>query len=297
MTDRIAIIDVGSNSVRLLAAELVNDEIRRLKGGLITTRLIEGMEDNRLTDAAIERTAGAIAVFAEEARKLGIERIDAFGTSAMRDAVNSGKVSELTKRMCGIEVSVISGDEEACTAFRGVAPSGKVGVIDIGGGSTELVTGENGNVMRSMSGRIGAVRLKDRLKDALDPQLIRETAAQTMKEVCDNALQFPPESWIGVGGSIKALAAADIGTDDHMDKSLEGHALTIEKTDELFEILCRMSVEERRNIRCIPPARADIIPYGAGILSAVMHYCNIPAVRTSLHDNLEGRIRTLIKGV
>ncbi len=181
MTDRIAIIDVGSNSVRLLAAELVNDEIRRLKGGLITTRLIEGMENNRLTDAAIERTAGAIAVFAEEARRLGIERIDAFGTSAMRDAVNSGKVSELTKRLCGIEVSVISGDEEARTAFRGVAPSGRVGVIDIGGGSTELVTGENGNVMRSMSGRIGAVRLKDRLKDALDPQLIRETAIQIMK--------------------------------------------------------------------------------------------------------------------
>ncbi len=287
-----AAIDVGSNSVRLMAARYENEQLSVLHTGRITTRLMNGVKDGVLSGESAENTAQAIAAHAETARQLGADLIHAFGTSALRDAKNSEAFSDRTEQLCGLRVRIISGVEEAQLAYAGAAPKGRCGVIDIGGGSTELIVGENGQMLRAHSAQLGAVRLMNELNGRQNPEEMVETAAaklqKTIETVCSGSA---PDKWIGVGGTITTLAAMSKKVSKYTPNAIQDYPLTEELVGKWLRSLVEMPVEERRFLIGLTPNRADIIPYGAAILLAVMRCAKAAPVHACDHDNLEGYIR------
>ena len=292
MTTRVlAAIDIGSNSVRLLTARVGEAALTPLRRSLATTRLIAGMRDGRLSGEALARTAEAVAGFAEAARALGAGRIDAFGTSALRDAANRDEFAALVRKKCGLAVRVISGEEEARLAYAGAAPEGRRGVIDIGGGSTEMIVGADGVTRRARSAQMGAVRLMSLLDGRQDPEEMLAAAAEGLKETAGFVCAEPADKWIGVGGTITSLAAMTKKVEKYTPGAIEDFPLTRETAGDWLRRLAGMPVEERLGLTGLPPARADIIPYGAAILLAAMELGGIGRVHACDHDNLEGYIR------
>ena len=163
-----AVLDVGSNSVRLLVGQWAQGRPVPLHTQKITTRLLSGMAGGLLSPASIRRTAQAIAQLADQARAMGAAQVEGFGTSAMRDGGNRDALIALA-RHAGVELRVLSGEEEAGLAYAGAAPQGRRGVVDIGGGSTELLAGKDGAPLAAYSARMGAVRLAEALGGDLRP--------------------------------------------------------------------------------------------------------------------------------
>ena len=286
-----AAIDVGSNSVRLMIARAENDNLTVLNTDRIVTRLMNGVKDGLLTGEPVLLTARAIAAHVATARKLGADKIEAFGTSALRDAKNSEEFSTLTQTLCGLEVKIISGVEEAQLAYAGAAPAGKCGVIDIGGGSTELIIGTEGQMLRAHSAQIGAVRLMNLLEGRMNPEEMLRAAEERLSETVRTVCTDSPDKWIGVGGTITTLAAMTKKVSKYTPHAIEDFAISEEIARGWLYRLCDMSVEERRGLPGLPPARADIIPYGAAILLAVMRSAKSDPVHACDRDNLEGYIR------
>ena len=287
-----AVIDVGSNSVRLMIARAQDDRLSVLCRDRATTRLMNGAMDGVLFGESVERTAQAVAAFVHKARAMDADTIDAFGTSALRDAANRESFSDRTEELCGVRVKVVSGEEEARLAYAGAAPEGRCGVIDIGGGSTELIIGEHGRMLRAHSARIGAVRLMNLLEGRLSTSEMLLTSerllAETVRIVCTDS----PDKWIGVGGTITSLAAMTKKVDRYSPDAIEDFPLTADAADAWLRRLCCTTLEERRTLTGLNPARADVIPYGAAILLTVMRMTSAGAVHACDHDNLEGYIRS-----
>lgn len=286
-----AAIDVGSNSVRLLIARVQGDCFERLHADRSTTRLMNGVQNGLLTGEPVEKTAQAVSQFVHAARTLGAAHIEAFGTSALRDARNASVFSDRTEQLCDIRVKTISGVEEAQLAYAGAAPFGKCGVIDIGGGSTELIVGENGQMLRAHSAQVGAVRLMNLLSHRQNPQEMYQTACKllenTVRTVCTDA----PERWVGVGGTITTLAAMSKRVNKYTPNAIADYPLTEQLAEEWLHRLCNMSYEERCTLIGLQPSRADLIAYGTAILLAVIRMAHAQPVRACDHDNLEGYIR------
>lgn len=286
-----AAIDVGSNSVRLMVARIEGEQLNILHTGRITTRLMNGVTDGVLQGESVENTALAVAAHVETARQMGSDLIHAFGTSALRDAKNNDHFSDRTEALCGLRVNIISGVEEAQLAYAGAAPSGHCGVIDIGGGSTELIVGNNGQMLHAHSAQLGAVRLMNELGGRQDPAEMTAAAEdrlrKTIKTVCTDA----PDKWIGVGGTITTLAAMSKKVSKYTPHAIEDYPLTEELVEKWLKSLVEMPVEERRFLIGLTPNRADIIPYGAAILLAVMKCAKANPVHACDRDNLEGYIR------
>ncbi len=286
-----AAIDVGSNSVRLLIARMENGVLTRIHNDRSTTRLLNGVKDGFLTGEPAENTAQAVARFVHMARQAGAAHIDAFGTSALRDAKNSDMFSDRTEALCGIRVKVISGVDEAQLAFAGAAPFGKCGVIDIGGGSTELIVGENGQMLRAHSAQVGAVRLMNLLQGRLNPNEMCETACRLLESTVNTVCIDTPDRWVGVGGTITTLAAMSKRVSKYTPNAIADYPLIEEQTHNWLRLLCAMTTEERYGLIGLQKSRADVIPYGAAILLAVIRMTDAKAVHACDHDNLEGYIR------
>lgn len=286
-----AAIDVGSNSVRLMVARSEGDRLSVLHTGRITTRLMNGVINGELAGESVENTALAVAAHAETARQMGADLIHAFGTSALRDAKNSQSFSDRTEALCGLRVNIISGVEEAQLAYAGAAPTGKCGVIDIGGGSTELIVGADGQMLRAHSAQLGAVRLMNELDGRQNPEEMVEAAAERLKKTVQTVCTDAPDKWIGVGGTITTLAAMSKKVSKYTPNAIQDYPLTEELIEKWLKSLCEMPVEERRLLIGLTPNRADIIPYGTAILLAVMRSAKASPVHACDHDNLEGYIR------
>lgn len=286
-----ASIDVGSNSVRLMVAQSEDGQLTVLHTGRITTRLMNGVADGVLQGESVENTALAVAAHVETARKMGADLIHAFGTSALRDAKNSDHFSDRTQALCGLRVNIISGVEEAQLAYAGAAPAGKCGVIDIGGGSTELIVGKDGQMLRAHSAQLGAVRLMNELGGRQDPAEMVSAAEERLQKTIETVCTDAPDKWIGVGGTITTLAAMSKKVSKYTPHAIEDYPLTGELTEKWLKSLVEMPVEERRLLIGLTPNRADIIPYGAAILLAVIRRAKADPVHACDRDNLEGYIR------
>ena len=286
-----AAIDVGSNSVRLLIARAQHGKLIRLCSDRSTTRLLNGVKDGFLIGEPVENTAQAVARFVNMAREAGAAHIDAFGTSALRDAKNADSFSDRTEALCGLRVKVISGVDEAQLAFAGAAPFGKCGVIDIGGGSTELIVGKDGQMLRAHSAQVGAVRLMNLLEGRQNPQEMYETACRLLEHTVNTVCTELPERWVGVGGTITTLAAMSKQVSKYSPNAIADYPLTEECTESWLYRLCGMSYEERCTLIGLQPSRADVIAFGAAVLLAVIRMTHAEAVHACDHDNLEGYIR------
>ena len=290
-THILSAIDVGSNSVRMMLAAESDGHIAVLNTQRITTRLLNGVENGLLSGESVDRTAQAVAELCGMARAQGADLIDAFGTSALRDAQNREDFSDRTEELCGLRVKLISGVEEAQLAYAGAGPEGKCGVIDIGGGSTELIVGNDGQMLRAHSAQLGAVRLAGELCGREDPDEMCALAETRLHETVDIVCTDHPDKWIGVGGTITTLAAMTKRVARYSPDAIDNFPLTEETVESWLHALCEMPVEERRLLVGINPQRADIIAHGTAILLTVMRMTHAGTVHACDHDNLEGYIR------
>lgn len=277
---KFAVIDIGSNSVRLMFVADGNVLYKRLN----TTRLGEGLARKPiLTANAIERTARAVELFYQTAKSDGAETVVAFATAAVRSAENGSQFVERVKELCGLEVEVISGEEEAEIGVLGALGEADGGVVDIGGASTEIVVKEKGVLVYKKSVDVGVVRLKDKC-GADEAALIKEAKAASI------AFGVVPKIVVlhGVGGTITTLATQILRLEEYDSARITGVKITAKQIHEIADKLLKMTVEEIAALPCMPKGRADVLTGGAVLLSTLMRELKIDALIASDADNLEG---------
>jgi exopolyphosphatase/guanosine-5'-triphosphate,3'-diphosphate pyrophosphatase len=296
---RTAVIDVGSNSVRLLVADVLpGGALNPLLKRLNTTRVAQGMgRTGCLSEKAMERTIDAIAEYQRIARDMGAAQLYAFATAAVREARNRDEFILAVHRHTRLLVNVLSEKEEAEAGFAGADIGGPYGIIDIGGGSTELAVGQARIPRASVSMKIGAVRLTERypLGDVADP-LGMEAMIQTVRGVVERESEpiragmtgIGDLQWMGLGGTITTLAAMDLRMVRYDRERVQGHELTAELVARWQRRLSAMTGAERRAVPGLAPERADIILAGAVILRIFMESFSLASIRVSDRDNLEG---------
>ena len=294
---RSAVVGIGSNSVRALVVETTGDTFVRCWRGREGTRLFAGLDGTgNLSPESITRTAEAAGRLAAEARRLGAEEVDVFATSAARDAANGAVFIGEIARQTGAEPVIISGEEEARLSFLGASEAagpGRCGVIDIGGGSTEIVTGTGEDIDCAFSCQMGAVRLYRRLR--LERKEDMRPVEVAAAEILDEKLrEFPglalPENWVGTGGTFTTLAAMALQQPWTNRTNVQGTVITCGQIREIGEKLAGMNVEERKQLPGLQPSRADIVVHGICILLGVMGRLGMDQITVSEWGNLDGYI-------
>ena len=277
---KFAVIDVGSNSVRLM---FVADG-KVLYKALNTTRLGEGLASSTtLKEEAVARSVNAVIAFYDKAKEEGAEKVYAFATAAVRSATNGQVFVDGVRALRPLQVEVISGEEEAEIGILGALGNDDGGIIDVGGASTEIVVKKEGNVLFKKSVNIGVVRLKD--KCGRDKNALVQTAHEAAKEY----VGFPPVSNLyAIGGTATTLAALALGLQTYSSEKITGAILTKEKMQEMADKLSAMSVEEIALLPCMPKGRADVLSGGAVLLATLMQELGIQTLTASDRDNLEG---------
>ena len=276
---KFAVIDIGSNSVRLM---FVADG-KVLYKSLNTTRLGEGIAHSPyLNENAIERTAQAVCAFYEKAKEEGAERVFAFATAAVRFAQNREAFLSRVKELCGLEIEVVSGEEEAELGILGALGNADGGVIDVGGASTEIVVKKDGKIVYKKSVDIGVVRIKDNYgRDKTRIINGARTAAKAYGEI-------PCADFVGIGGTATTLASQYLGLIEYSSEKVTGTVISRQEMRALADKLSSMSVEEIAALPCMPKGRADVLSGGALLLATLMEELGIPSLTVSDSDNLEG---------
>ncbi|MBR4711747.1 MAG: hypothetical protein IKP10_06910 [Clostridia bacterium] len=294
---RASVIGIGSNSVRMMTAEIAGTVGIRLRRGRAATRLFAGLDSQRrLSSEAMQRTAAAAMTMAAQAREAGAETVRIFATSATRDAVNGPEFLGMLKDLTGAEAEVLSGEDEAALSFIGASDGGHCGVIDIGGGSTELVVGDGMDVHASCSCQMGAVRLF-RLISINGHQDV-DTAVMAARGVLRDGIEShpallaeKPDRWWGTGGTFTALAALalNVAWTDRTD--MHRTMLSRARIRAEAESLAEMPLEERLRLPSLQPGRADIVVHGICILLACMEELGIERITVSECGNLDGYLK------
>jgi exopolyphosphatase/guanosine-5'-triphosphate,3'-diphosphate pyrophosphatase len=296
---RVGVVDLGTNSTRLLVAELQDGNVAELERRTTVTRLGEGVEaTGRLGEAAIDRVSEALAVYREILDRLGVEEVVAVATSAMRDAENGPAFRDEIRDRFGIDARTISGDEEARLTFLGATAGRPAGaetlVIDIGGGSTEYVTGRAGSDPGfHVSTRMGSVRHTERhLKS--DPPAAGEMAALAedarsivRAEVPGEVLERVEEG-IAVAGTATTLAAIALELDPYDPDKVHGYRVGQGTAERIVAQLAALTVNARRRVTGLHPDRAPTIVAGAVILLESMRAFELEEIEVSEADILHG---------
>ena len=225
---RVAAVDIGTNSTRLLVADVEDGEVRELDRRLEITRLGEGVDERRiLLPQAIARVRNVLADYRRAAEEAGAERTLAFATSAVRDAENGEAFLGEIEWSYGFRTRLLSGDEEALLMFRGVSAARELAagtlVIDVGGGSTELILGGPEGVGFHVSLDLGCVRLTERFGTNF-----AATAAHVREVLAERVPELDPQAAIGVAGTITTLATLDLGLAKEDPRVVHGHLLSAE---------------------------------------------------------------------
>ena len=291
---RLACIAIGSNAIRMLSAEWDGQAlcgvIRERRG----TRLFSGLRDGYLTDESMRSSVDAVAELAGLARQSGAQEIFLFATSAARDAKNGSVFAGRCEAACGAVPEIISGEEEARLSYLGACGNEPSGVIDIGGGSTELTIGEDGVPAKAVSLQMGAVRYSclEAVTDEAGYERARERA---MALLLDKAPGWEKEAsgriWTGVGGTMTTLGAMQRGIPLFDSDTCESMGMTRREIARWGRRLAAMPMEERRHTTGLMPHRADIIPAGIAILDAVMTTLSIGVLRLSAQGNMDGYLK------
>lgn len=276
-----AVIDIGSNSVRLMLWADGKVLFKTLK----TTRLGEGTAFSPFLKAeAVERTANAVAEFALQAKTEGAEQIFAYATEAVRSARNGADFLTCVKERSGIDVEVLSGKTEAKLGLYGaLGKSSDGGMIDVGGASTEVCFREKGELVFSVSIPLGAVRLFDLCRD--DRALLQESITPYL-----NALNEAPKKLpvYGVGGTATTIASVCLKLETYSPSSVQGFRIKSEELQALSAKLLSLPAEERAKLPGMDARRADIIGGGAFLLASVLEKLGRDELIVSDSDNLEG---------
>jgi exopolyphosphatase / guanosine-5'-triphosphate,3'-diphosphate pyrophosphatase len=292
VTVRVAAIDIGTNSTRLLVADADGGTLREVERLLEITRLGDRVDaDGELGEASMQRVETCVARYAERARELDAATPLAVATSAVRDAANGAEFMRRLEQGCGVRTRVLTGEQEARLTLRGVVSGGRLAgavvVCDIGGGSTELIAGEDGRVGFAVSLNLGCVRMSERHLHS-DPPTAEEVAALRHEAAGILPGDVPAGSLIGVAGTITTLATIDLGLDEEIPERVDGHELSAEAVAAQLERLAALPLEERREVRGLMPERASTIVAGSAILAQLMRHLGAERLTVSERDILHG---------
>ena len=295
---RVAAIDCGTNSIRLLVSEIARSEKHELHREMRVVRLGQGVDaTGRFADDAIARTFAACDDYAAVCRQLEVEKLRFVATSATRDASNRQVFIDGVLQRLGVLPDVISGHEEAALSFAGatrelldIEPAPFL-VVDIGGGSTEFVLGERApEASRSVD--IGCVRMTER------HELGRPTASRIAAATLDidaaisraraDVAVERARTVVAVAGSATTVAAMALQLPTYDRDAIHGTVLSLAMVQSASEAFLVMNTAERSALPFMHPGRVDVIPAGALILRRIMELCELPEVRISEHDILDG---------
>jgi exopolyphosphatase/guanosine-5'-triphosphate,3'-diphosphate pyrophosphatase len=292
------VIDVGTNSIKLLLADVAGDLITPVCEESNQTRLGAGFYATRqLPAAAIAKTAAVVAAHAARAAQLGALSVRVIGTSAARDALNSGELAGAIRQASGLNMEVLTGEQEAEWVFRGVASDPKLAgaavlVLDVGGGSSEFIVGENSVPQFRASYPLGTVRLLEQLKPGDPPGLealarCRAVLRDFLEEQVAPALQPAlgrcggPPQLVGTSGTAAILARMEARAADFDRRQIESTVLSLSRVREMLEAQWQLPLASRRKIPGLPPDRADVIATGIAIYEAIMERFGFVRLRVS----------------
>jgi exopolyphosphatase / guanosine-5'-triphosphate,3'-diphosphate pyrophosphatase len=280
---RCAFLDIGTNTILCLIAECNDSGNFRVLDDLAEiTRLGQGVDQTRLiSQAGEERSAAVLQSYLDRCARAGVQEIVAVGTSALRDAANSGEVIERWQRQLGLRVRVISGDEEAAYSFlaarQGLALAGQeLLVIDIGGGSTELIRGNAAGIAAAVSVDVGSVRLTERFVHS-DPATAEERGS--MAQEIDRALAPAATRWsrdlsaltlVGIAATFTTLVAVEKKLARYASGEVHGSRLSDDEVRRQIELYHSMNNARRQQIAGLHPQRADVILAGAVLVERIM---------------------------
>ena len=300
---RVAAIDCGTNSVRLLIADTGPAALVDLARRMEIVRLGEGVDrTGRLSPEAIERTRRALIGYAAEIAELGVDRVRMCATSASRDASNADDFRAMVRATVGVEPEVVTGDEEARLSFtgavHGLTAEPPYLVVDIGGGSTEFVTGA-ADVDAAISVDVGCVRMTERHLHADPPTAAQVAAAEAdIAAAVDRALAAVPgrdaATLVGLAGSVTTVTALALGLQAYEPERIHHARISYDDVAKVSAGLLAMSTAQRRALPVMHPGRADVIAAGALILRIIMERAGQPAVVASEHDILDGIAWSLV---
>jgi exopolyphosphatase/guanosine-5'-triphosphate,3'-diphosphate pyrophosphatase len=293
---RVAAVDLGTNSTRLLVADVEDGTIGEVARRLKITRLGEGVDERkRLLPVPIARVRNVLTDFRREAEELGAERTLAIATSAVRDAENGEAFLGEIEWSYGFQTRLLTGHEEAELTFRGVSLGRTLTeetlVIDIGGGSTELVAGGPDGLRFHDSLDIGCVRLTERFlrSDPPSKDELAECAGAVRALLAERVPNdVRPGTAIGVAGTVTSLAALDLRLDEYDPEQIRGHTLAASAVAEQLERLASLPVAERRKVPALEPERAPVIVAGAVILREALDHFGLESLEASERDILDG---------
>lgn len=277
--DRHAVIDVGTNSVKLHIGEqdrtgawrshFDRAEVTRLGEGLATT--------NRIGEPALERTVAAIAAMTAEAKERGARTITAVGTAVFRIAANASEAIAAIRERCGLQLEVLTGSEEARLAYlatiRSLAPAAAtIVVFDTGGGSSQFTFGHGASIDERFSVDVGAARVTDRfdLDRAVSAQVVRDAAASIANDLARLDERSPPDMVVGMGGAVTNIAAVSLGLADYDPDAVQGATVTAAEIERQIEVYRALDAEGRRSITGLQPNRGAVILAGACIVRAIL---------------------------
>ncbi len=308
---RVAAVDCGTNSIRLLVADVDEAEgapLREVDRRMEIVRLGEGVDrTGRLSPAALERTFTACDAYAEVIRAAGAERVRFVATSASRDVENRDDFVAGVRERLGVEPEVVTGDEEAWLSFAGATRELLGGdaatpflVVDIGGGSTELVLGDR-DVTAARSVDVGCVRMTERhLHD--DPPTAGQVAAARadVEEAVRDAARTVPlaeaRTLVGLAGSVTTVAAMALGLAAYDPERIHHSRISAADVHDVARTLLAMTHDQRAALPFMHPGRVDVIGAGALVLAVVLENVPVDEVLVSEHDILDGIAFSLAVG-
>jgi exopolyphosphatase/guanosine-5'-triphosphate,3'-diphosphate pyrophosphatase len=302
---RIAAIDIGTNSMRLLLCEIVGNSIAKKEKELIITRIGKDVSKTGLiTEKALIRNIDALKYFKNRSDRYGAQEVYTIATSAVRDASNGEAFAADALTQAGVDVRIISGEEEAELGLKGVMseienPEESVLVIDIGGGSTELVLGNKDKLDYSVSIPAGTVRMTEQF---ITGNPINSYEVAKMKNKLNELFIEPLEYLsrkridrvIGIGGTATTVAAIFHSLSIYDPRIVHNTEINIDFIDSSFKRLKDMSIQERYDVKGLQKERADVMPAGIYILQHLIEGLKRESLIISENDNLEGIIAKFI---
>ncbi len=301
---RIGVVDLGTNTVRLLVAEVVNTGFLELYSGQIITRLGESLsKTGKLTDRAIKDTSDAVRKMQIEADHFNPFTLHVFGTSAVRDASNTSELASAIKEKTGADLVVIAWEEEARLSLLGAGlvmgnVKSRYILFDIGGGSTEFILSE-GNLAESQSTDLGVVRLTEKYisKHPADNDEIESLTGEiekTVKAALTKINAVKGDELVGTAGTVTSLAAIALNLSEYDAQRINNYLLTSDKIIDLRNKIFAMTIEERSKIPALSKGREDLIVPGIIIIESAMKLLNAEYIRVSDYGLREGLLMKLI---
>ena len=305
MARRKAIIDVGTNSIKFcLAEETGNGSYTVVKDTNDIARLGEGLKETGLIGPEpLERNAQSVANFAAEAKAAGADEVVAVGTMALRTAKNAAAFIARVKELCGVELKVLSGEEEAQYSYVAVmsgiegAADADLVTMDTGGGSTEFVFGTAGKIVRKFSLNVGAVRFTEQYLSQMPvaAEKLAEAQAQIKKELSEGGVSGPVKFLVGMGGTVTSLASVKHKMAKYDPDVIQGSTLTLDDINAQIADYAAKTLDQRREIVGLQPKRADVILAGACIVKAVLELTGAKELTVSDRSLRHGLMYELFK--